>query len=86
MLTLRKLKTEIKPYVGTLVLNLFHVVRLSDVIECEDDFYYVYNENFDKINHSSCCMTFIPLKHTLKEEDYIKLVKIWNLNNEIQAF
>ncbi len=85
MLTLEKLKEEIKPYVGTLVLNLFEVVRLSDVIENEDDFYYVYNEQFDKINYSSCVMSFIPLKHALKKEDYIKLVKVWNLNNDIQA-
>lgn len=78
---LQKLKKEIEPYIGTLVLDTFEVKMLSDVIEYDDDFCWVY-DTFDNIKNQkcSCLINWTPLKGNLPDKDYKRLVKIWNLN------
>lgn len=62
MATLSELQTELKPYQGTLVIDDFHkVVRLVDVIDAEDDYYWVYDDHHG-IYHASCVGGWIPLK------------------------
>ena len=80
MITLESLKQELTPYQNTLVLDLFEVVRLVDVIDGEDDFYWVY-DTYKGIVHSSCVGCWIPLKGKIDEDRYNRLVNIWNLNN-----
>jgi len=80
MLTLEKLKEEIKDHKNTLVLDFFQVVRLVDVTYDEDDFYWVYDTH-KGIKHSTCCVGYTPLKGYITEDKYNKLVNFWNLNN-----
>lgn len=80
---LQILKKEIEPYIGTLVLDTFEVKMLSDVIFHDDDFCWVY-DTFDNIENQkcSCLIKWTPLKGSLSDSDYKKLVKLWNLNAE----
>lgn len=82
--TLDSLKKELEPYKDTLVLDYFEVVRLVDVFEDEDDFYWVYDSHKGLV-HSSCVVGWTPLKGTLGDEDYNELVRVWNLNNVEKA-
>ena len=79
-LTLADLKKEVAPYKGSLVLDGFDVVKLIDVIEGKDDFYWVYYAK-GKVIHSSCVMGWIPLKNKLDTKDYNELVRLYVLNN-----
>lgn len=85
MINLESLKKELEPYKNTLVIGDFNnIVRLADVIDGEDDYYWVY----DTINgfvHSSCVCTWIPLKGFLEKGNYERLVHVWNLNNVEKA-
>lgn len=78
--TFEMFKNMVEPYKNTLVLDYFSVVRLVDVIEEEDDNYWVYDTK-KGITHVSCVIEFITLKDKLDENDYKRLVYIWNLNN-----
>lgn len=80
MITLESLKEEMQPYKNTLVLDFFKVVRLVDVIDGGDDFYWVYDTN-NGIVHSSCVTTWISLKDKLNKADYKRLVHVWNMNH-----
>jgi hypothetical protein len=80
MTTLEDLKKELEPYCNTLVLDYFEVVRLVDVIDGEDDYYWVYDTK-KGIVHSSCVGGWIPLKGKIEDENYDRLVRVWNLNN-----
>ena len=53
---------------------------LVDVIDGEDDYYWVYDSR-KGIYHSSCVGGWTPLKGFIKQEDYDRMVRIWNLNN-----
>lgn len=83
-LKLDSLKKEMEPYKDTLVLDYFEVVRLVDVFEDEDDFYWVYDTHKGLI-HSSCVVGWIPLKGILIDKNYDELVRVWNLNNVEKA-
>lgn len=81
MITLEDLKTEVEPYKNTLVIDDFDtVVRLVDVIDGDDDYYWVY-ESRNRIYYSSCVGGWIPLKGFIEQEKYDRMVRIWNLNN-----
>lgn len=84
MATLENLKEEMAPHYNTLVLDGFDVVRLVNVVDEELDFYWVYDTP-KGVRYSSCCVGYIPLKDNLKHEDYNRLLRLWNLNNEINA-
>lgn len=80
MVTLKILQDILEPYKNTLVLDYFNVVRLVDVIDGEDDYYWVYDTK-NGIVHSTCVGSWIPLKGFLPDNEYIELVRVWNLNN-----
>lgn len=80
MVTLKELKEELEPYKNTLVLYYFDVVRLVDVIDGEDDYYWVYDTH-KGIVHASCVSGWIALKGVLPDKEYKRLVNVWNLNN-----
>ena len=78
--TLEEFQDIIKDYKGTLVLHYFEVVRLVDVTEDQDDFYYVFNSKTGR-TWVSCLLSCVPLKGTLSDEDYNELERVWKLNN-----
>lgn len=81
MNTLEDLKAEVEPYKNTLVIDDFsRVVRLVDVIDGDDDYYWVYDSE-KGIYYSSCVGGWTPLKGFIEQENYDRLVRIWNLNN-----
>lgn len=80
MADLKSLQEELLPYKNTLVLNHFEVVKLVDVIDGQDDYYWVY-DTIHGIIHSTCVGGWIPLKGVLPEKDYDYILRIWNLNN-----
>jgi hypothetical protein len=81
VLTLEILKKELEPYKNTLVINgLFKISLLVDVIEDEDDYYWVFKSD-NQVVHISCLVEWIPLKGFIDSSKYESLVSIWNLNN-----
>jgi hypothetical protein len=81
MATLSELKEELEPFRNTLVIDDFDkVVRLVDVIDGEEDYYWVYDSR-NGIYHSSCVSGWVPLKGFVEKEKYKRMVHIWNLNN-----
>jgi len=87
MATLEDLRAELEPFRNTLVIDDFDtVVRLVDVIDGEDDYYWVYDGRISSygrkgIYHSTCVGGWIPLKGFVEQEKYERMVRIWNLNN-----
>ena len=71
------------PYQGTLVLHSFEVVLLKDVVESDDDFYWVYfgmqNDAFIEY-HESCVTWWTPLKGVIPNQKYSQMLDVWNLN------
>jgi hypothetical protein len=84
MTTFKELKDEVEKYKNTLVLNYFEVVRLVDVVNGDDDYYWVYDTS-KGILHSSCVCGWYALKGVLPDNEYERLVKVWNLNNDEKA-
>jgi hypothetical protein len=85
MITLKELKEEVEPYKNTLVIDIFeNIVRLVDVVEFDDDYYWVFDTP-KGLRHSSCVVGWIPLKGYIEQENYDRMVRIWNLNNTNQA-
>ena len=80
MATLESLKKELEPYKNTLVIDNFQIVRLVDVVDGKNDYYWVY-DGYRGEYWSSCVMDFIPLKGFIDDKKYSRLVNVWNLNN-----
>ena len=86
MTTLKSLKKELEPYKNTLVLDFCKIVRLVDVVEEPEDFYWVYAQwRLGKTTYSSCVMGWTPLKGNLPDKIYKQLVHNWNMNHVEQA-
>ena len=91
MTTLKELQLELEPYKNTLVLaDDFKVYRLVDVIYDESDkdwvtdYFWVY-DYFNSITWHSCVGGWTPLKGIISDNDYKRMVNIWNLNNHEKA-
>jgi len=81
MTTFKELKKELKPYKNTLVIGHFNeVVRLVGVNEDEDDYYWIYDSKEGK-SYESCVGGWVALKGVIPDEDYERLLRVWNLNN-----
>lgn len=81
---LESLKKELEPYQNTLVLNGFEVVKLVDIMDGEDDYYWVL-DTWKQVIHSSCVIGWMPLKGVLSDKNYDELVRVWNLNHTEKA-
>lgn len=82
MTTLKELMNELEPFRNTLVIDDFDkVVRLVDVVDGEDDYYWVYDDRQQGIRWESCVGSWTPLKGFIQPDRYDRLVRIWNLNN-----
>lgn len=85
MATLKELQKKLKLYKNTLVIDDWHrIVRLVDVIDGKDDYYWVY-DGVDGRHYMSCVGRWIPLKGHIKDKDYDRIVRAWNLNNVEKA-
>jgi len=82
MANLIELKKELESYKNTLVISDFdnEVVRLVNVVDEEDDYYWVFDTE-KGIIHASCVGGWIALKGVLPDKDYKRLVDFWNSNN-----
>lgn len=85
---------EIELHKGELVIDDNKIVRLNDVIDDGDDYYWVYNDwvgfkGIDEKNEGtylgSCVGQHVLLKGFIPDNEYNRLVYSWNLNNFIQA-
>lgn len=85
---LKEFKTIVAAHKNQLILNMFEVCRLVNIVEEEDDFYWVFETSegniftpcIRKTVHSSCLIEWIPLKDYLPLDKYESLKTIWNLN------
>lgn len=76
-----RLRKELEPFKNTLVIGSFdNIVRLVDVIDGGDDYYWVYDSRTG-ITNVSCCGKWVALKGFIPDKKYNKLVDVWNLNN-----
>jgi hypothetical protein len=81
MTTLESLKQELEPYKDTLVIDeLWTVAKLIDVIDGDDDYYWVLISPKRGKYHATCVGKWIPLKGKIDDEDYERLERIWKLN------
>lgn len=81
MITIEILKDEMKLYKNTLVIDyLFNIVRLVDVENDEDDFYWVFDTG-NSIYKSSCVGGWVPLKGHIIQKEYDRMIRIWNLHS-----
>lgn len=69
---------ELSDHRNELVLDFEKMVRLVDVEEDPDDFYWVFEKFGGKRYYSSCVGKFYVLKGILP--DYQELVNQWNMN------
>jgi hypothetical protein len=85
---------EIQLHKGELVIDGHKIVRLDDVVDGDDDYYWVYNdwvglkgivEKNTGVYLSSCVGQHTLLKGFIPDDEYKRIVYQWNLNNFIQA-
>lgn len=82
---IEELKEQIAPIKNTLVIYLFSVVMLVDVIEGEDDYYWLFETDSGCKKQVSCLLDFVPLKGYIATEQYERLVYFWDLNKNDTA-
>lgn len=89
-----KRNTEILNHRGELVIDNYNIVRLEDVEDGGDDYYWCYNkwvgwkgmdEQDEGKYQASCVGGHIRLKGFIPDEEYDRLVYVWNLNNFVKA-
>jgi hypothetical protein len=81
--SLEKFKEEAAPYIGTLVIDeMWTVTKLIDVIDGEDDYYWVLKAPFKGTYYASCVGGWLPLKGKIEDSDYERLERIWKLNEQ----
>jgi len=76
------LQQEKSKYKDTLVLDFLEVVLFKDVIDWDDDYYYVYEKLDWETYESSCCVWFTPLVELKNRKDYDRLEYWWRLNSQ----
>lgn len=75
-----KLQEKANPFVGTLVLDYFEIVKLQGIDYDGFDFYWVYLLKDGSKTLMSCVGSFIPLKGIIDDRSYNHLVWVWNKN------
>jgi hypothetical protein len=78
------LTKEFNQHQGELVLDGFQVVELIDLIDGEEDYYWIFN-NGRGIQGLSCVGRVIFLKDSLPEEEYNYLRSTFDYNNIYQG-
>jgi len=84
-----RFNNEIELHKNELVIDLSKVVRLVDVVDGVEDYYWVYDEWVgmmnSKIYEASCVGHHTYLKGFLPDDKYNELVRVWNLNQSEKA-
>jgi len=76
-----KLRQELAEYKDTLVItDSWDIARLDDVVTEPEDYYWKYDTR-NGYRLESCVGGWCPLKGFIRDENYNRLVRIWNLNN-----
>jgi len=81
---IEELKAKMEPFKNTLVIEFLSIARFVEVIECEDDHYFLFDTGSGR-RQVSCLIDFVPLKGQLPDKDYESLVCYWNHNNTEKA-
>lgn len=78
------MKKEAEPYIGTLVVmdSWDGLLKLEDVEDHGDDYYWVCTDKRDNTKCQSCLMGFTPLKGHVNDGDYQRMKQLWNNNSE----
>lgn len=83
MVTLEQLKEEMAQYKDTLVLFTWHMARLLDVVDGDDDYYWVVQyAGHGYTTWHSCVGGWAPLKGKIDDKDYDEIERCWKLNEE----
>lgn len=91
-----ELNNEIMNHKGELVIHeeLHTIVRLDDVVDKVEDYYWVYNkwvglkgmyEENDGKFLSTCVCQHIRLKGFIPDKEYNRMLYFWNNNNYVKA-
>lgn len=73
-------KSEYSKYLDTIVMQLFEIVKLTDIKE-EDGLAYLVCQNLDGVlKYWNADIPFIPLKSNIPAADYRYMDDVWNLN------
>lgn len=78
---IKSLNSEIELHKNELVIDNNKVVVLMGVADGVEDFYWIYKDWDDKEYLASCVGRHIRLKGYIPEEEYNRLVYVWNLNH-----
>lgn len=81
---LEKLQETIQPFQNTLVLYGFAMYRLVEVVDGDYYYYYVLDDGKQEI-WASCVGEVIRLKGVLPNQQYNRLVIVWNQNASQRA-
>jgi hypothetical protein len=85
---------EIELHKGELVIDGHEIVRLEDVIDDDDDYYWVYNkwvglkgygEKDEGKYYASCVGRHTLIKGFISDAEYKRIVHLWNMNNFVKA-
>ena len=71
---------EYKKHKWELYINMFDIVELLDVIEWDDDYYYVLRWEDWEIFEASCVIALVGLKDKIDQVDYSRLQYWWQIN------
>lgn len=70
----------IEKHRGEIVLDFFETVRLEEIVDGEDDLYYVYRTAKKGIYYSSCVGGPVLLKGQISDEEYERLEGMFLVN------
>ncbi len=85
MTIFEKFIKEYKSYYNTLVILDFEVVLFLEIIEEEDDYYYVYIDKSGNRRYCTCVLEIYRLKNVIPDKQYNEMVRVWNLNYTLKA-
>lgn len=82
----RQMQEEFKKWVGQLVLVDFRVALFLDIYYGRHGLYYKFAfEHREVTSYEASGCTPIPLKGIISDEEYNRLLYIWNNNNKYEA-
>ena len=76
----KELYDFIQEHRGELVLDFWEVVRLEEIVDGEDDLYYVYRPLRKEIHYSTCVGAPILLKGQISDKEYEHLEGMFLMN------
>ncbi len=85
---LQDIRISVEPYIGTLVLDGFDVVKFHGVADFEQeedpDYYWIFEKLDGTQYFSSAVGRFVGLIGHVHDADYKYLASIWNYNAKVK--